>query len=115
MLDCRAMQSRAMKSLASLGRFLASLRPKLTFGESGEPSVELDFSSGLPTTKTRQALAYETFALADAASRGTSSRKGSWKPRTVRAGSRIRSSPPGCGSPSAPRSSPFLIPTERLL
>lgn len=42
---------------------------------------------------------------------GASSRKGSWKPRTARAGSRIRSSPPGCGSPSAPRSS-SLPPTS---
>ena len=47
-----AVQSRTTRSLDALARFLKGLRPKLTIGENGEPSLEMDFCSSPPTTKT---------------------------------------------------------------
>ena len=47
-----SLQGRATKSLSALARFLKGLRPKLTISETGEPSLEMDFSGGPPTTKT---------------------------------------------------------------
>lgn len=46
-----ALKSRTSRSLGALGKFFRGLRPKITIGDQGEPSLSLDFSSP-PDTRT---------------------------------------------------------------
>jgi len=60
-----ALQSRTSRSLESLAKFFKGLRPKITIGDRGEPSLSLDFSSP-PDTQTLE----DVLALPEALGKG---------------------------------------------